>query len=383
MRATTLDTIYDPFRERDDPSPCRHNEPTAQFYDRCSNPVISAVRANLEAWYAAWPRDRSRPHLRARLRSTDRRQWNGAVWELYVHEALRRMALGPVPDPKVSHSSFTPDFVTTRGVPMYVECTTVAHSDAEATRRGGVGELEAAIDAIDVLDYWLDLQIDEYGPQPIPPRRFVTGLRRWLLDQDIDLLSALAGRGLGGMPWYEWRESGWLVREWAIPRSPEMRGRRELRPLGMLPVEDDGKDVWIALRQKMELKADRYGELGTALVIAVNAPDAWENNPQVPWSAFGPHPFTEAWERDGFFLRDDGRTYPNVSGVLVATALQPHSFTRQAPVLFENPEARYPVPDTVMWKRVRIEGGEPIEIAGVDPSDLFDLPAAWPGVAWP
>jgi hypothetical protein len=85
--------------------------------------------------------------------------------------------------------------------------------------------------------------------------------------------------------------------------------------------------------------------------------------------------------RAGFFLRDDGTTHSNVSGVLVATALQPHSFTRQNATLYENPAAARSVPGSLRWRRV--VDGRRVEEPGVEPAHLFGLPAEWPGIPWP
>jgi hypothetical protein len=377
-------TIYDPGRIRTDPSPSRHDEPTAEFYDRCSNPVIGLVRDNLNDWYGEYLATRRyRNDLRGKLLDRDRRQWNSGAWELYVHAALLRMGLGPVPAPLPSGQSI--DFVTTVGERVYVECAVLAHADPDDVRRSETASVYAAIDRIDILDYWLDVQIERVGVGPVPVAEFVTRLRAWLLAQDIDTLAELVRGGLRTMPCFDWLESGWLVQVWAIPRSPELRDRQDLRRIGIMSSEEDDHrgPLWVGLLGRMEAKADNYGELDGPYIIAVNAPDAWPDHREAQWAVFGPHPFTEAWERTGFFLRDDGIAHANVSGVLVATALQPHSFTRQRATLYENPAAERPVPDSLWWPRVRFIDGRRVDVSGVEPTDLFGLPPTWPGDPWP
>lgn len=377
-------TLYDPARIRTDPTPARHDEPTATFYDRCSNPVIGLVRDNLNRWYGEYRAPKRYRHdLRGKLLDTDRRQWNSGAWELYVHAALLRMGLGPQPG-RVPGSNRSIDFLTTVGEPVFIECAVLGHADPEHARRAGVGSMYAAVDRINVYGYWLDVQVDRVGQGELAVRELVESLRAWLVAQDIEVLGSLARRGLSGLPSFDWVERDWLVRIWAIPRSPELRGREDLRPIGIMSA-DDGEDgpLWQDLLGRMEAKADIYGELGAPYVIAVNAPDAWPDHREAEWAVLGPHPFTEAWQRSGFFLRDDGTTHSNVSGVLVATALQPHSFTRQNATLYENPAAARSVPRSLRWRRVRVVDGRREEEPGVEPADLFGLPAEWPGIPWP
>jgi hypothetical protein len=376
-------TIYNPNAIRTNPSPARHDEPTAAFYERCANPVIGQVRDNLEAWFAAYPAGRDRNDVRARLRSPDRRQWNGAFWELYVHEALRQAGLAPKPHPRLKHTTKRIDFVTTTGPKVYVECVTVAYSDPEAGRRGGIAALEAAIDRCEIYDYWLDLQFERQGQDPIPPDAFVAGLRAWLLAQDIDALDAVSHRGHLWLPSFDWDRDGWLARVWAIPRSEELRGRTDIRPLAIMAGWEDPRPHWETFLAQMELKAAIYGVLNAPYVIAVNAPDAWPVDRYGPWAAYGPHPFTDAWQRLGFFMREGGTNHRHVSAVLVGTAVQPHSFTRQWPTLYQNPDAEWPLPGGLPWDTIRPGDDGPVEQPGIGPFALFGLPATWPGDPWP
>jgi hypothetical protein len=156
-----------------------------------------------------------------------------------------------------------------------------------------------------------------------------------------------------------------------------------MRPLGILPADIEDKAVWLALRAKLETKAEAYGDLDAPYIIAVNAPDAWPTDDNAAWAVFGPHAFEDGWQREGFLLRPGGPTYPGVSGVLASIALQPHSFPRQWPTLFENPDAVSRPPDSLLWSRTRLVEGSPITVRGLDPPTMFGVAAAWPGTPWP
>ena len=100
--------------------------------------------------------------------------------------------------------------------------------------------------------------------------------------QDLEILPrrTISHRGHTWLPSYNWIDGGWVARVWAIPRSPELRGREDIRPLGILPAETEERPVWLALRAKLETKAVAYGDLEAPYVIAINAPDALRNEPR-------------------------------------------------------------------------------------------------------
>lgn len=381
----SANAIFDPDRVRSDPDQSDHDEPTFEFYDRCSNEIIGAVRARLESWFARYPEGRDRNDLLGRFRSGDRRHWNSAFWELYIHEALLRFGFVVEPHPNLDGVASRIDFLATCGEErVYVECVTLGRADDELARRNGVAALQASLDRSGLHDHWLDLEIDAYGPAPIPHGRFRRALVRWVLSQDIDAVAASVPRGLFAIPSFAWHKDGWRVQVRAIPRDPRLRGRTDMRPLGIMPADEEGDTpAWAAMRDLLRDKASKYGELDASYVIALDAPDVWPDHREAAWAVYGPHPFTATWERDGFLLRQDGRTYPRVSGILVGTAIQPHSFPRCWPTLHENPAAELPLPDSLRWARFRFSGGEPVRVPGIDPPDLFGVAADWPGTPWP
>lgn len=298
--ALTRRAIFDPDRLRQDPDPKGHDESTFGFYDRCAEPVIDAIRSKLEEWFADYPSGAARQDLLGKFRDGDDRQWYSAAWELYVHASLRSQGFDVQPNPTLAHTARRLDFLASKdGAGLFVECAVVTHSDVRAVERRGAGLLEAAIDASGIQDYWLDLQFDTRGSKPIAPERFVTGLRDWVATQNVDTLAAIAAEGRPDLlPSYDWMEDGWIAHVRAIPRSPELRGRADIRPLGILPAEFDDGSLWLALRSKLETKAEAYGRLSEPYVIAVNAPEGWPATDHPLWAAFGPHPSHELFGVD-------------------------------------------------------------------------------------
>lgn len=381
--ALTRRAIFNPDLVRTDPDPKRHDESTFDFYNRCSEPVMSGVRARLEEWFAEYPSGDARQDLLGKFRDGDDRQWYSADWELYVYASLRRQGFEVAPNPRLPHTSRRLDFLATKGGDrVYIECAVVTHSDEKAAEKRGVGALEAAIDASGIQDYWLDLDFDVRGSGAISPGPFVAGLKNWIAGLDIDEMQGLVTQGRDALPSYDWSEGGWIARVWAIPRSPELRNRSDIRPLGIFPGEFDIGKLWLALRGKLETKADAYGELDAPYLIAVSAPEGWPGSDHPLWAAYGHDPFTAAWRREGFFLRPDSPEHRGVSGVVMSTALQVHSHARLAPTLYENPHAGRMAPASLGWRRVRPAATRLLVVPGRDPAELFGVGTTWPGVPW-
>jgi hypothetical protein len=292
------------------------------------------------------------------------------------------MGLAPQPHPKLPNSARKIDFMTTAGDPVYVECVTVGHSDASAGRRSRTASVEAAIDEVGIYDYWLDLGVERVGAQSLATAPLVDAVRSWLLSLDVDEVAA-SGRSPLLSPSFTWEHSGWELSIEVIARSPELRGNGTMRPLAITAEEGPEKPLWLAIRGQLELKCDAYGDLDAPYVIAVNAPDAFENDPGLLSGVYGLDAFKQDWRRDGFFLRTDGIDHSNVSGALLASALQPATFTRQVPALYENPAAKRSVPSDVLWHRVRVRSDRMEEAPGIHPTALFGLPSDWPGKPWP
>src|SRR5436309_13915525 len=95
--------------ERTDRSGSQHAESTFAFRNRVRSQFFGNVRELLEEWFESWP-DSRKPQLRGRFRSNDDRQMLGAFWELYLHEALRRLEFRIAHEPDVGSAGGRPDF---------------------------------------------------------------------------------------------------------------------------------------------------------------------------------------------------------------------------------------------------------------------------------
>lgn len=101
--------------ERDSRSPAKRAESQFAFLNRTGRPYFAPVRDLLEDWFSHLPPD-VQPALRSRFRKDDPGQNMGAFWELYLHEAHRRLGFAIQYEPPVPGHGPKPRFpVRARG----------------------------------------------------------------------------------------------------------------------------------------------------------------------------------------------------------------------------------------------------------------------------
>jgi hypothetical protein len=113
---------------RTDGSPSRYTEGRFAFLNRAAGKPFDEVRLVAESWFAKYPAS-GRTDLRARFRSKQRRETNAAWWELYLHEAFRRLGARITLHPEVANTTRRPDFLVNASVgSFYLEITFVGRS---------------------------------------------------------------------------------------------------------------------------------------------------------------------------------------------------------------------------------------------------------------
>lgn len=186
--------------------------------NRVRSQFFGKVRDLLEEWFEQWPQERM-AQLRGRFRSDDERQMLGAFWELYLHEALRRLRFRITHEPDLGKGRGSPDFLAERedrafhGA-FYLEATVAGLSDAEvaAERRR-----DRVYDALNRLRspgfmFWLDVHSE--GPADPRASRLRPRLERWLERLDPDAVTRIYEErmgmdpdslaGLDSLPSYRW-----------------------------------------------------------------------------------------------------------------------------------------------------------------------------------
>lgn len=361
-------------RVRSDPAAHRPTETTFHFLDRAAGPVWDNIRALWDGWFGDLP-EFARRDVGSRMRSGDDAQFQGAAWELYVHELFRRSGYSVEVHPGHPGGRTRPDFLIRRDESeLYVECLAITRSRAESIAARRSAHLIEELNAVDGARFWLDVDIDVWGSGTPPARTVRADVERWLTTLDPAAVQELLDSGgFQAVPELTLALDDWRVTIRPIPR-PSHADR--FGAIGIYPSFQAGSRrgaLRRRLRAKMtELPADRPSIVAVMLQEPFVGPDGLRNQLA---SALAPR---------GVATDDDQTPVASrASGILGVADFHPWSVASRIPVLWQFDDAiatlRLPVASIVrVDDPARIERA-PIPDAPVAPTTFFGLPPDWPG----
>jgi hypothetical protein len=347
-------------RHRDDAAYKRAEETTYAFLDRVSQPELAAPREFLTAWFERWRAD-DREELRARLMSKDPAGFDGAFWELYLHEVLTRLGFSIRRDPEIPGFSTRPDFLMQRdGAAFYLEATVVGMPASVVARRRREQHVIGLINEAYHPDFSLRLRGLAVGPQQPPRRMIVESVEKWLhtLDWQAERTS-INDRGRDPVH-IEVRGTHLFVSPW--PRAPEVRGDRRFPTVVTHSPEGGVLNEPPMILDDLRDKAGKFGRLDKPYVIAVLCQRDFASDHDVEQALYGPEVVRMAVGPDGpvgdaqldrkprgFWQHDDRKQATRVSAVLSAIHLNPWSVSQVPLRLWRNPWAALPLEVRLPW----------------------------------
>lgn len=374
---------------RTDATPGRHAETTFQFLDRSAWPKSAAVRDLLEDWFCRYPRSHQ-----ADLRTRFVDDFHAAFFELFLHAYLSVLGYGLEPHPAVPNSTRRPDFLVTKDTCRFYLEATVARdiSDDEASKRRVKNLLLDAINDISSRNFFLALKEFTVVPGKQPSAKKIKAfLERELaaLDPDSIKLNELE-RPLRDGPGLSYEDDSIRLSIGLIPRSPNARGRTDIRPIGVYPIASRWGGSDILIRDALNAKATRYGQLALPYLIAVNCISEWGvDDGDILNALFGTEQLTfvkgskdpiPSRKRDGAFIGPNGPWNTRVSAALVCHIF-PWSLRECRLELYHNPWAARPLQSCELALRSAVVVDGNVEWTG-DNQLLahFALPSGWPEV---
>jgi hypothetical protein len=376
---------------RVDVEPASHGEHSYAFLNRVASPYWAKVRAELEAWFAAYPAE-AQPDVLGRFQSKLPAQHWGAWWELYLFTLFSRLGFAVEVHPTTGVRETSPDFRCRRtDCDFYLEAAVVFSGVEEDGRHAG---REAWI--LDLVNkaknpnffVWLDF--DQVGLERPRRSEVVPPIESWLAGLDAD--SVAAALAAGQRP----PETRLAIRDWrmklmAIPVKPEARGRPDHRLLGIGPMSSGYVNDRVKLGNSLERKFSRYGRLGRPLVVAVLAMSASVDRESVEGVLFGgaalqysvDDPTKNRWirQRDGVWIHERGPVAKAVSAVAVSSRLRPWTCAHELPELWLNPWSDEPLDCDLPFVTgiTNDEGQTSYHDKARSASEIFNLPSDWPG----
>lgn len=374
----------------------RENESLFGYYNSSARRCVAALRDLLESWFQGYP-ETAKPDLQARFRSPIAAQHQGAFFELYLHELLSSMGFALTVHPDLENTAPThPDFVLSRDgqEQFYLEATSVLPSEYEVAKERMIAEVYDTLNKMRSPNFFVAIRVQGTPTTAPRGRELRDKLERWLATLNPDELGRkLETEGFDGLPSFEWTHEGLNLSFLPIAKSPGLRGKPGVRPIGSTMPEARMIDSHSPIRNAISTKATKYGELSLPYVVAVNVMDMFAHDIDIMAALFGRECITayrgpngETIEKlgrqpNGAWLGPRGPQSTRVSAALVATNLSPWAIGSITPVLIHHPWASKPIAPE-MWQLTQqvpnTATGHMEERLGSSASDFLALPTPWP-----
>ena len=363
-----------------------------EFIARADGHYWKAVRDAVSAWFARYPAEHQ-AELRTRLFSDE--HWQGAYFELLLHELYR--AAGHVVEvhPKLEGVDARPDFRIIDGQAAFLlEARVVTAVSAERQRRNRrLATLLETINRSDPGNFYLKLDLLDEGSDQPAAGPVVAELDVWLAQLDPGSVDrAVSRHGFDALPSRDVVTGGWTLRFTALPVDPEKRGKLSGPRIGLGPMEMLRSDPTAAMRKALSKKGRRYGATQLPLVVALALEEFGVETGDIAAALFGTVTIalSEEGELVGQRRLDDGywsgrrSAGTRVGAVLTLRMPRPWNVTEVQPHLWLNPWAAMPFSGTRLWEWTTVDALDGRFSEGpsnMTTAELLRLPDGWPPVA--
>lgn len=359
--------------------PIAVDEGVYHYLATSNKPLCENVRTKLEEWFASYPDEHSW-ELYQRIK-TSRNEFDSELFELILHELLRRQELEIEIHPDLPDDvEKRPDFLVkdSEGNPLYIECIlATGKSEAEVSAENLVNAIFQKInEKLRTPQFFWSVSVLSQGPQTPKAGQIIYDVAGWMKSVDFeDVVTSFEKDGLNTACRYLWDNGTWRIEFLPIPKDPAAVGMPH-RPIGVVQGGVQTRSDDEAILEAANFKAKRYGDGARPLAIAINATHLMMDDLDFvdglfPRGIGGPGGF---WKRDDGSLRNQ-----NVEAIIAFRKCTSSDFGNPIVRVFTNPYCplnpvieKMPFPKTVCSS----DGGT--EVSGMSVANILGLPPGWP-----
>ncbi|WP_419256045.1 hypothetical protein ACN2C6_19235 (plasmid) [Caulobacter sp. ErkDOM-YI] len=371
--------------DRDHQGPPTAGETHFSYLNRSGRIEAERVRALVEDWISRYPAS-DLTALVARLRSSIDAAHYSAFFELTVHELLVQTGHMIVAvEPEVPNSNHRPDFLVEapNGARFYLEVvTSIAQTPQDVAADKRLNDAMGIVDNADAKLFFLDVEIEGKPSQQVSAKALRPALGAWI--------AALpATEAVRDEPPFVYAEYGMTLTISAfLRRTPREDVGGAIGVQNMEPYWGTPGD---GIRESVEKKASRYGDLDIPYVVAVNAMSDYKREEDAIDAMFGSPcvvvrryddgrtETAESRNNDGVWQGEKGPRKKGLSAILSTERLMPWSVGQRRARLIRNPWATHPLPPLPLGvDELNPIDGKLDKTNGQSFAELFNLPPSWP-----
>lgn len=375
-------------KKRTDLKPASHLDDDYDFYDRSAQPMFAKIRNILNKWFDDYPQEDQ-----LSLKTDFKHDFQATFFELFVHELFKKQGFKLKPHPSVEGTTRKPDFlVTGEADEFYIEVKHASDlSELDDSNKKRKALLYDEINKIESPNFFLHIrELTIKTNQQPSAKKVIQAIYNELLIHNPDKVTALVNEfGLDQTPRINFEDEKIDIEISLIPKSPILRDKNGIRPIGMYPGETSWGGADDAIKKAIENKAGRYGNLNLPYLLCINSTSRkWTDTEDVINALFGslqitintnPNSNKEKWSRayDGVFLNTHGPRFTRVSGILI-TNVYPSNLHVANHWLVRHPFAS----KDLNFKNINLSRIEVVEnkiesISGKRIKDILKVPDDW------
>lgn len=326
--------------------PANYNHNPFEYYEISSRKDIGIVRRELNKWFLNYPIEH-----RKELKNSFKKHFDDSFYELFLHQLFLQLGFQVEIHPSIKNSRKKPDFLISKdNLEIYVEAKVVTgkSKEEEAIERK-TNEVLDNLNKIKSKEFFLHISRLEFNSIKQPRIKEIVQLveEQLKLNNPDKIEKILKEYGLPNLPSIKINNQDIDLVIGLIPKSKTSRNDYK-RPIGILP----GKSFWGGgeqkLREAIEMKAKRYGEIEKPFIVCVNSLDIKTTDKldvdYAIWGAKGlseNKPFQNIEEKldqfsDSIFVKNGIPRLKHLNGILI-NQVYPSSVPNSKYYLYENP----------------------------------------------
>jgi len=380
-----MDYLFDDI-ERTFLGPSNQNEFEYDYYNRSARKDIATIRAKLEEWYYLIP-DSEKKEIKSRIKQN----FDDVFYELFLYNLFINLGFEITIHPTVPDSNNRPDFLIKKGeLEIYVEAKiSKGKSNKVEAQERMRNHFYDAINKISSENFMLGIEEIQFisGNQPKTKRIiFEIENRLRLLDPD-EIEENIRRNGIRDYK-IDYKDEDIHLLLNPLPVTKSRRGKSNRRAVGVFPVEITYGSDEESIRESINIKAKRYGELDKPFIICVNAlSNKITSRDDVDSAIWGTLSFIiddkdnltniPVHKPDGVFFDRSGPRRKNLTAVLI-NKIYPHNIPSSEYWLYKNPFSKYQIDFEnlgLKWNYINDKYVESID--GDDLDEIFNMNKNW------